>query len=33
MIERIVIVLSWLNLAVLIAALAFNVVGGWLPGH
>jgi hypothetical protein len=32
-IERILIALSWLNLVVLGLMLAFNVVGGWLPGH
>jgi hypothetical protein len=30
MIERVVIALTWLNLAVLGLALAYNIVGGWL---
>ena len=33
MIERLLIVLSWINLVVLALVLAFNVAGGWLPGH
>jgi hypothetical protein len=33
MIERILIALSWVNLVVLALALAFNIVGGWLPGQ
>jgi hypothetical protein len=30
MLERLVIALSWLNLVVLGAALAYNVLGDWL---
>jgi hypothetical protein len=30
MLERALIALSWLNLAVLVGALAYNVVGAWL---
>jgi hypothetical protein len=33
MIERLLIALSWVNLVVLALALAFNIVGGWLPGQ
>ncbi len=33
MAERLLIALSWVNLVVLILVLAYNVVGGWLPGH
>jgi hypothetical protein len=29
-IERVLIALSWINLAVLGLSLAYNVVGGWL---
>jgi hypothetical protein len=32
MIERVLIALSWINLVVLGVTLAYNVVGGWLPG-
>jgi hypothetical protein len=33
MLERLLIALSWVNLVVLGLTLAFNVVGGWLPGR
>ncbi len=33
MIERALIALSWVNLVVLALVLAFNIVGGWLPGQ
>jgi len=29
--ERCLIALSWLNVAVLLGTLAYNVVGSWLP--
>jgi len=32
-IERALIALAWINLVVLALVLAFNIVGGWLPGH
>ena len=32
-IERFLLALTWLNLAVLILTLAYTVIGGWLPGH
>jgi hypothetical protein len=33
MIERLLIVLSWVNLVVLGIVLAYNLVGLWVPGH
>ena len=32
-IDRFLLGLTWVNLAVLILTLVYTVVGGWLPGH
>ena len=33
MIERLLLVLSWINLVVLAVVLAYNIAGLWGPGH
>ena len=33
MLERLLLALSWVNLVVLAATLAYNVLGGWLTGR